>query len=339
MSYGPEPTPPTPAPRLGVLLTNLGTPEEPTARGLRPYLREFLGDPRVVEAPRAVWWAVLNLVIVPFRSPRSARLYANIWSPEGSPLLSTTLRQATAVARRLERRTGLKLPVVAAMRYGRPSLREGLGELRRQGCRRILVLPLYPQYSAATVGSTFDGVAAELMRWRWVPELRTIGSYHDHPGYIAALAASVRNFWAEVGEPSRLMMSFHGVPKRYADAGDPYPEQCRSTARLLAEALALPDDRWVMTFQSRFGREEWLQPYTDVTLEEWGKAGVRGVHVMCPGFSADCLETLEEIAITDREIFEHAGGSDFRYISALNDLPDHVEALVDLIADNLQGWL
>ncbi len=325
--------------RTGILLANLGTPDDPTPAALRRYLRQFLGDPRVVEAPRWLWWLVLNLVVLPLRPRRSAALYRAIWTPEGSPLLVTTLRQADALQRRLEDLTGRELAVEAGMRYGRPSIGDALRRLATAGCSRILVLPLYPQYSGSTTGSTFDAVVRELSRWRAVPELRTVRSYPTDPGYLDALAASISEHWQRHGRGERLLMSFHGIPARYARAGDPYPEECRRTATALAERLGLEEGTWQLTFQSRFGREPWLEPYTDATLAAWGRAGLGPVDSVCPGFAADCLETLEEMAITNRRIFEEAGGTDYRYIPALNDRPDHIEALATLVLRHLAGWL
>jgi ferrochelatase len=225
------------------------------------------------------------------------------------------------------------------MRYGNPSIAAGLDELRRAGARRLLVLPLYPQYSATTTASTFDAVTQELRTWRWLPETRFINHYHDFPAYIAALAASVRNYWAEHGEPERLVMSFHGIPEDYFHAGDPYHCECQKTGRLLAAALDLPAERWLLTFQSRLGPKQWLKPYTDKTLEALGKDGVNNVHVICPGFSADCLETLEEISLQDRDIYLAAGGNNFGYIPCLNADPAHITALLQLVGQHAGDWL
>ncbi len=322
-----------------MLLANLGTPEAPTAAALRRYLREFLSDPRVVELPRLPWWVILNGFILPFRPRRSARLYATIWGPEGSPLLATGRRQAAGLEAALRRRAGNPVHVALGMRYGRPAVGEALRSLRDRGCARILVLPLYPQYASATVGSTFDAVARELTTWRWVPELRTVASYHDHPAYVACLAASLGEAWADGSRPERLLFSFHGIPKRSFLAGDPYHCQCLKTARLVSQRLGLEEGAWQVSFQSRFGREEWLTPYTDATLRAWGGSGVSRVDVVCPGFAADCLETLEEIAVLNRGVFLEAGGRDYRYVPALNDRPDHIEALADIASAHIQGWL
>jgi ferrochelatase len=321
----------------GVLLTNLGTPEAPTPAAVRRYLAEFLWDPRVVELPRPLWWLILHGVILRVRPARSARKYQIIWTPEGSPLLAISQRQAAAVAAMLAERCPGPVRVAVGMRYGKPSIAAALAELRAAGIQRLLVLPLYPQYSAATVASTFDAVAAELRTWRWLPELRFISQYHDHPGYLDALAAHLRVARAEQsGE--RLLFSFHGLPKRNLLAGDPYYCQCQKTARLVAERLGLQPDQWVVAFQSRFGRTEWLQPYTSVLLADWAKSGVKSVDVACPGFAADCLETLEEMALENRRIFLDAGGERYRYLPALNDDPAHIAALADLIGRHAAGW-
>ncbi|MES9958575.1 MAG: ferrochelatase, partial [Sedimenticola sp.] len=290
-----------PAPRsdqpecTGVLLTNLGTPDAPTTADVRRYLKEFLSDPRVVETPRLIWWLILNGIILRTRPAKSAEAYRQVWTENGSPLLDISQRQATALQERLQQRSEQPIKVALAMRYGNPSIAEGLESLRKANARRIIVLPLYPQYSATTTASTLDAVSDVLKTWRWLPELRFISHYQDHPGYIGALAESVREYWQQHGEPDRLLISFHGIPQDYADAGDPYPEECSTTAQLLADNLGLEAERWSMTFQSRLGRKEWLKPYTDKTLKQWGSEGTGKVHVICPGFSADCLETIEEI--------------------------------------------
>jgi ferrochelatase len=306
---------------------------------LRPYLREFLSDPRVIELPRLVWLAILHGIVLAVRPRRSAALYRKVWTPEGSPLLTTARRQAEGIAARLAARIPVPTRVALGMRYGEPSIAAALDELAAAGCRRILLLPLYPQYSAPTTGSTFDATFAALARRRWVPELRTIGGYHADAGYVAALAASIAELWHGGGEPERLVLSFHGMPRRYVDSGDPYLDFCRETARLVVERLGFDPARALLTFQSRFGNEVWLQPYTDETLRALpGQEGVRSVDVVCPGFSADCLETLEEIDGLNREIFLHAGGERFRYIPCLNDRADHLDFLADLVIAQLAGW-
>lgn len=328
------------AEHIGILLANLGTPDAPTPTALRRYLKEFLWDRRVVDLPRPLWWLILNGIILNTRPKRSARLYERVWTPEGSPLLAISRRQAEALRAELACRLAAAPPAVAlGMRYGQPSIASGLEELARQGCARVLVLPLYPQYSGATVGSTFDAVAQFYATQRAMPALRLISHYHAEPGYIAALAASIRELWQAEGKPDRLLFSFHGLPKRYAEEGDPYPGQCHETARLTAAALGLAQGEWMVCFQSRFGREEWLQPYTDKTLAALPGQSVRRVDVICPGFAADCLETLEEIAMTNRELFMEAGGERYRYLPALNAREDHMCFLADLAARELAGWL
>ena len=321
--------------RPGVLLVNLGTPEAPTAAAVRRYLRQFLLDRRVVDAPRLPWWLLLNLVILPRRSPRSAALYREVWTPEGSPLLVTTERQASLVQASLSSRRKAPIPVVAGMRYGSPPVAERLRGLQQAGCPLLVILPLFPQYSATTVGSVFDAVAAELATWRRVPELRFISGYAADEGYLEALEASVRDHWKRHGRPSRLLLSFHGLPVRYTEAGDPYPAQCETTARLLAQRLGLDEGSWALAYQSRFGREPWLGPDTAEILEKWGGDGLESVDVLCPGFAADCLETLEEIAVTGRKRFLDAGGGTFRYVPALNVRSDHVDALASLVLRSL----
>lgn len=325
------------APATGVLMVNLGTPESPDRAAVRRYLREFLWDPRVVEMSRPLWWLVLNGIVLNTRPARSAHAYASIWRNDGSPLLVVSRAQQQALAARLASSTP-PVHVALAMRYGNPSIAEGLDELARAGARRLLVLPMYPQYSATTTASVFDAVTAELRRWRWVPELRFVNQYHDHPAYIDALAASVRAFRAEHGTAELLLMSFHGIPREYFDAGDPYHCHCRKTARLLAEALGLDEADYRVSFQSRLGPREWLKPYTDESLKSLPGEGVRRVQLICPGFSADCLETLEEIAMQNRDLFMAAGGEDFQYIPCLNDDPAHIDALADIVATHTRGW-
>lgn len=324
--------------RIGVLITNLGTPATPTSRDVRRFLAEFLSDPRVVEVPRAIWWLILHGVILRIRPARSARAYGEVWGEEGSPLMVNSQRQRDALSARLRQRHPA-LRVALGMRYGEPSIESALEELRAAGSRRVLVLPLYPQYSATTTASTFDAVAKVFQRWRWIPGLRFVAQYHDHPGYIEALAQSVREAWSREGRAARLLFSFHGIPLRYLHAGDPYHCQCQKTARLTAENLGLEKEEWCVSFQSRVGREAWLQPYTDETLETWGRDGVESVQVLCPGFAADCLETLEEIDQQYRSLFLEAGGKTFSYIPALNNQPAHLEALEEVIMGNMTDWL
>ena len=326
-------------PAVGLLLSNLGTPEAPTSAALRRYLREFLSDPRVIELPRWKWLPILELFVLTTRPPKSAALYRKVWTSEGSPLLSIGKRQRDGVEARLRRELGTPVHAALGMRYGEPSIAAALRELAAKGCRRVLVLPLYPQYFSGTSGSTFDAVARELVGWRWVPELRTVMSYHDEPGYVAALARSIREAWGAEGPAEKLLFSFHGIPQRYFDSGDPYFCQCQKTARLVAEELGLPSERWVVAFQSLFGREEWIKPYTERTIKALAGAGVRSLDVVCPGFAADCLETLDEIDGLNREFFRDAGGERFRFISCLNDRPDHLDFLAGLVRRQLAGWV
>lgn len=339
MRYAPEPPSVSNPPPAGVLLVNLGSPAAATARATRTYLRQFLADPRVVELPRLRWWLLRNLVILPLRPIRAARAYRKIWTGDGSPLIITGRHLASDLEWELGRRFDRPIPVFCGMRYGKPSLAAGLGVLRRRGCRRILVLPLYPQYSAATTASTFDEVFRELETWRRVPEIRTIADYHDHPAYIGALASSIHQSWEDGGKPMRLLVSFHGLPARYIETGDPYEEQCRATASLLKDRIDLDSKSVFASFQSRFGREKWIGPETAGLLKEWGRQGLQGLDVVCPGFSADCLETLEEIDIAGRKIFTKAGGERFRYIPALNHRPEHIAALAEIMIENLDGWI
>ncbi|MEN8176476.1 MAG: ferrochelatase [Pseudomonadota bacterium] len=324
---------------LGVLLVNLGTPASPDKPHVRRYLKEFLWDPRVVEVPRPIWWLVLNGVILNTRPRRSAEAYARIWTDAGSPLLVISRQQHQAMQAALQTRLEVPVKVSLAMRYGEPSIAAGLAELRESGARKVLVLPLYPQYSASATASVFDAITTELQNWRWVPEVRFVNHYHDDPAYIAALAGSVRGFQAKHGKPDKLVMSFHGIPKEYFLKGDPYHCECQKTARLLAGALGLADDEWVLTFQSRLGPKEWLKPYTDATLKRLASEGVPKIQVICPGFSADCLETLEEIAMENKANFLSAGGKEYGYIPCLNTEPAHIEALADLVLRHSGGWL
>ena len=316
--------------RTGVLLANLGTPDAPTQAAVRRYLRQFLSDRRVVDLPPAVWWPILYGIVLPLRPRRSAANYQRIWTPEGSPLLAISRRQTEALRARLAERD---MPVALGMRYGEPSIVSAIDELCREGVDRILVLPLYPQYSSATTASTFDAVAASLRRAPYVPEFCLLGDYHDQPWYIEALASSVREAWGERSPAERLIMSFHGMPEKTRDAGDPYFDRCQTTSRLLAEALSLSEDRWIMTFQSRFGAAKWLEPCTDQTLKDLAQQGVTSVDLICPGFAADCLETLEEIAIANRELFLEAGGKEYHYIPALNEREDHIAGLVGMVGE------
>lgn len=323
--------------RTALLLVNLGTPDEPTAPALRRYLAEFLSDPRVVEIPRLVWWFILHGIILRTRPAASAAKYASVWMPEGSPLAVWTRRQAEALDRTLKA-AGHGILVRHAMRYGNPSVASVLDGLRAEGATRILVLPLYPQYAAATTASVGDAVMRWALAARRTPELRFIGEYHAEPGYISALAQRLQQHWAEHGRAEKVVLSFHGVPERSLHMGDPYHCQCHVTARLLAQQLGLSKDQMVVTFQSRFGKAKWLEPYTEPTLVAMAEQGVKRVDVMCPGFVADCLETLEEINQEAREAFLHAGGEQFHYVPCVNDSPVFVQALADLALRHLQGW-
>jgi len=325
--------------RIGVLLANLGTPDSPSPRDVRRYLKQFLWDPRVVEVPRPVWWLVLNLVILNTRPRRSAKAYAKVWTDEGSPLLVISEKQQAALQAVLEQNYDGQVTSALAMCYGKPSIASGLAALRDSGCGRILVMPLYPQYSAASTAAVFDAVYHEMRGWRAVPELRFVNDYYDNEAYIRSLADSVRRYQSEHGAPDRLLMSFHGIPQEYADAGDPYPGQCEITAVLLAKELGLEPSQWQFSFQSRLGPKAWLKPYTDHTLESLPGDGVRNVQVICPGFSADCLETLEEIAMENRDVFLEAGGKHYSYIPCLNDGAEHIDMLAGLADRHLQGWL
>jgi ferrochelatase len=323
--------------KTAVLLVNLGTPDAPTASAVRRYLREFLSDRRVVEIPRAVWWFILNGIILPFRSSKSAAKYALIWRPEGSPLRVHTERQTAALRARLQER-GHQVVVAHAMRYGQPSIPDVLDQLKQAGCDRVLVVPAYPQYSGTTTASIYDAVFAHFSNVRNVPELRFIRNYHDHDGYIHALKKSVLAHWDANGMPDKLVMSFHGVPKRTLLRGDPYHCECYKTARLLARQLNLTPDQYVVTFQSRFGKAEWLQPYTAPTLVALAEKGVGRVDVMCPGFISDCLETLEEIAMEAKAAFLQAGGKEFHCIPCLNEAPVWIDGLRDIVEQQMFGW-
>ncbi len=325
------------AEKVGVLLVNLGTPDAPTPPALRRYLAQFLSDPRVVEIPRALWWPILHGVILRLRPAASARKYRKVWLRDGSPLAVWTARQANLLRNGIGER-GAMVEVRWAMRYGQPAIAAELDKLCAEGATRILVFPAYPQYSAATTASVLDDVADWIRRTRRVPELRFVNHYHDDPAYIQALAAQVRQHWQREGRGRKLVMSFHGMPKRTLLLGDPYHCECLKTGRLLAEELELEPDDWRVTFQSRFGRAEWLQPYTEPTLTALAKAGDEGVDVICPGFAADCLETLEEIAIEARAAFLEAGGKIFHHIPCLNDSPDGMRAMASVALRHLQGW-
>lgn len=329
----------TPA-STAVVLVNLGTPDAPTAPALRRYLKQFLSDPRVVEIPKPLWWPILNGIILNLRPKKSAAKYATVWMPEGSPLRVHTERQATLLKGLLGQR-GHRVTVTWAMRYGSPSLPETLARLKAEGANRILVVPMYPQYAASTTATVVDACSAWLLQTRNQPEMRFVRNFHDQEGYLAALEQSVRRHWqanGPLGDNDRLLISFHGLPKRSLDLGDPYYCECQKTGRLLAERLNLKPEQYRICFQSRFGKAEWLQPYTAPTLHDWGAQGIHRADVICPGFVADCLETLEEIAQEGRDDFLKAGGKAYHYIPALNEDDAWIGALADLAEQHLAGW-
>jgi len=342
MTFAPEPPfthgqPAKAGSAIAVLYCNLGTPDAPTAAALRPYLAQFLGDHRVIEIPKVLWWFVLHGIILRVRPKKSAAKYASIWTDQGSPLKVWTAAQAAALGDTLAAR-GHRVIVRYAMRYGNPSMASQLDALKAEGVTRILVLPAYPQYSGTSTASVFDAVYSWAAKARRIPELRFVNNYHDHPGYIAALAAQVQTHWAAQGRADKLVMSFHGVPERTLHLGDPYHCECHKTARLLATQLGLAKEDYVVTFQSRFGKAKWLEPYTEPTLVALAQAGTRSVDVICPGFTGDCLETLEEINMEAREAFLRAGGTSFNYIACLNDGPAWLQALADIAQQHLAGW-
>lgn len=324
--------------QAAVLLVNLGTPEAPTARAVRPYLAQFLGDHRVIDYPRWLWWLILHGVILRVRPARSAHAYQRIWTPEGSPLRVGSEALATRLQEKLSQTCSEPVRVVLAMRYGQPSVPSQIERLQREGVRRLVVLPLYPQYSATSTGSVIDAVADAMQSLRWPPELRLINDYHDDPAHIDALARSIEQHWATRGRGERLLLSFHGIPERYVREGDPYFDQCQATARALRQRLTLDDSQMLVSFQSRVGRESWLHPYTDATVRELAASGVKTLDVACPGFAVDCLETLEEIAMQNNDFFREAGGSELRYIPALNDTPAQVDSLAALVMRHGGGW-
>lgn len=326
------------ADKIGVVITNLGTPEAPTKQALKPYLREFLSDPRVVEVPRLIWWFVLNGVILNIRPKRSAEAYSTVWSEQGSPLMVHTRNQAEALAEKCKQAFGDDVIVDFAMRYGQPSVASVIEKMQQRGVRKLLVLPLYPQYCASTTGSTFDAIGHHFQQTRWLPDFRFITHYHDNPEFIQVVADKIKKHWQEHGKADKLLFSYHGIPKRYLLNGDPYHCECHKTSRLLADALGLNKEDYLTTFQSRFGREEWLKPYTDHTLQALPEQGVKSVQVVCPGFSSDCLETIEEIGVENRDYFLEAGGERYEYIEAMNSDPAHIDMLFSLIQANLSGW-
>jgi protoporphyrin/coproporphyrin ferrochelatase len=325
------------AARAAVLVVNLGTPDEPTPSAVRRYLAEFLADPRVIELPRWFWLPLLHGVILPFRSRRSAHAYSQVWTERGSPLLSLSQDLTHGLREALDA-DARPLTVRLAMRYGNPSIRSVLEELHDEGVRRLLVLPLYPQYSATTTAAVFDEVMAALSEWRWMPELRWVVDYWKEPAWLDAVAGSIRQAWQDEPAGGHLLFSFHGIPQRYFRNGDPYHCQCQGSAREIVQRLGLPRERWTLAFQSRVGREEWLRPYTDETVIALARQGVKRLDVVCPGFAVDCLETLEEIAMQNAEAFVKAGGERLRYLPALNAAPSHVAALASAVQQATQGW-
>ncbi len=324
--------------RIGVIITNLGTPDEPTEKALRRYLKEFLWDPRVVQIPRLIWWFILNFLVLPFRPKKSAKLYASIWTSQGSPLLVHTKHLAEKLSETLKAKWQDKLILDFAMRYGSHSIQQKINDMIANGANRILVIPLYPQYSETTTASTLDAVQRALQLQTNKPELRFVDNYHDFPAYINACAEQIKQRCSMPDCSGNLLFSYHGLPQSFVDNGDPYYEQCLTTSALIATQLGIQENQFFSTFQSRFGKAEWLKPYTEETLKSLPQQGVKSIHVFCPGFSADCLETLEEIDHENRQHFIQNGGEDFQYIPALNALPIHVDTLHQLIEDNLQGW-
>ncbi len=327
-----------PQEKLGILLVNLGSPEAPTPSAVRKYLAQFLADPRVVESNRFIWWLVLHGVILRLRPSRAAKSYKKVWNENGSPLIYFTRLQTQAIEKKLEERFRGHVIVDMAMTYGKPSINNSLQGLRKAGARRLLILPLYPQYSATTTAAVFDQVADILKNWRWLPDLRMINHYHDHPQYIEALANSIKKQWRNNSRGDLLLFSFHGIPQRYVNNGDPYFCHCQKTARLVADKLSLNESEWKVVFQSRFGREPWLEPYCSTTLQELPTENIKNIDIICPGFAADCLETLEEIQMENKALFIEAGGEDFNYIPCLNDNDEHINALCEVLTAHMFGW-
>ena len=325
-------------PRIAVLLVNLGTPDEPTAPAVRRYLKQFLSDPRVIEIPKFLWAIILNLFVLPSRPKRVAEAYASIWDGD-SPMRNILNAQVEMLDKRLaERAAPFRVSVHAAMSYGNPGLPDVMDQLRSEGVDHFVMLPVFPQYSATSTGAVYDAITKWSLKQRNLPNITIVKDYFAHPLYIKALADSIRRFQAVHGKPERLMFSFHGIPQPYADKGDPYPKRCKCTAAQVAHELGLNPDEWIISFQSRFGKQEWIKPYTDVVLKEWGSSGVRSVQILSPAFSADCLETLEELAIENRETFLHAGGQEYHYIPALNADEAHIDLLEAMSAPLVKGW-
>lgn len=322
---------------IAVLLVNLGTPDAPTPQAVGRYLRQFLSDPRVIEIPRILWAVILHLFVIPLRSKRVAHAYASIWDGD-SPMRKILQAQATALSQHILAQERKNVEVLPVMTYGNPSMTVALNDLHKRGVERIVVLPLFPQYSATSTGAVFDVASRWMQAQRNLPSLVLMKDYFDHPLYIEALAESVRRYQLLHGVPEKLLMSFHGIPQPYADRGDPYPERCHVTAQLLAQKLGLTSEQWAISFQSRFGRQEWVKPYTNLLLREWAQAGIQTVQVISPAFSADCLETLEELAVENRDVFLQAGGQHYDYIPALNTDDLHIEMMASLVIPMLEGF-
>ena len=323
--------------KIGVLITNLGTPDAPNKKQLKVYLNQFLSDPRVIELPKILWQIILKLVILQIRPSKSAEAYKQIWTDKGSPLLDIANRQLNKIQSSFSSKNE-NIVFEVGMRYGNPSIPDALLKLQKKQVRRLLVLPMYPQYCAATTGSTFDEVTNVLQKWRWIPEMRFINQYFEEKNYIEALSNSIKSFWKKTSKPQKIIFSYHGIPKRYLTNGDPYHCFCLKTTRLVKEYMGLSDDEIMTTFQSRFGREEWLKPYTSETLKELPKQGIKNIHIISPGFSSDCLETLEELEEENKEYFMESGGENYHYIPCLNDHDDHIDVFVNLIKKHIQGW-
>ena len=323
--------------KIGVLITNLGTPDAPNKKKLKVYLNQFLSDPRVIELPKILWQIILKLVILQIRPSKSAEAYKQIWTDKGSPLLDIANRQLNKIQSSFSSKNE-NIVFEVGMRYGNPSIPDALLKLQKKQVRRLLVLPMYPQYCAATTGSTFDEVTNVLQKWRWIPEMRFINQYFEEKNYIEALSNSIKSFWKKTSKPQKIIFSYHGIPKRYLTNGDPYHCFCLKTTRLVKEQMGLSDDEIMTTFQSRFGREEWLKPYTSETLKELPKQGIKNIHIISPGFSSDCLETLEELEEENKEYFMESGGENYHYIPCLNDHDDHIDVFVNLIKKHTKGW-
>ena len=323
--------------RIGVLITNLGTPDAPRKKELKIYLNQFLSDPRVIELPKFLWQALLKLVILQIRPSKSAKSYKKIWTNNGSPLLDISKRQLVKIKSAFSN-SNKNMVFELVMRYGNPSIQDALNKFQKKQVRRLLVLPMYPQYCAATTGSTFDEVTNVLQKWRWIPEMRFINQYFEEKNYFEALSNSIKSFWKKYPKPQKIIFSYHGIPKRYLTNGDPYHCFCLKTTRLVKEQMKLSDNEIMTTFQSRFGREEWLKPYTSETLKELPKQGIKNIHIISPGFSSDCLETLEELEEENKEYFMESGGESYKYIPCLNDNEDHIDVFINLIRKHTQGW-